>query len=186
MKKLIALVLSLALLLSCCAALAEAGEKTEIGSINLNGAFKLQCTLPEDYEIHIANKDNEGLIALINSEDQTKPVMYLVIEFDETYYDVKRMNDMSEEQIQTIIDTFTNDGDEMDFSFMETAHGTKLLVAKDKVEGVDIVAFLTIYEGYMIEFDMSTGFEATEPLTEEQIQMCVDFLSDLDFIPEEE
>ena len=50
---------------------------------------------------------------------------------------------------------------------------------------MDFVSIITIYEGYMIEFDMLTGAEAEEGLTEEQIQMCIDFLSDLDFIPEE-
>ena len=63
MKKLFAILLSLALALGCCAALAEAPAKTELGSINLNGVFKLQCSLPENYEIKIASKDDEGLIA---------------------------------------------------------------------------------------------------------------------------
>lgn len=185
MKKLFALVISLALLMSCCAALAETTEKTELGSINLNGAFKLQGVIPEGYELSIMTMDNEGMIATIRSADETKPVMYMAIEFDEAYYDVKRMNDMTDEQIQSIKDTFADDGDEMEFSFMETAYGTKLLVAKDKDGEVDIVVILTVYEGYMIEFDMVTGPAATETLTEAQIQMCVDFLSDLDFIPEE-
>ena len=65
MKKLFALLLSLALALGCCAALAETPVKTELGTINMNGAFKLQCSLPEDYDIKIASKDNEGMIAVI-------------------------------------------------------------------------------------------------------------------------
>ena len=32
---------------------------------------------------------------------------------------------------------------------------------------------------------MMTGVSDEEGLTEAQIQMCIDFLSDLDFIPEE-
>ena len=185
MKKMIALVMILALLASCCAALAETPAKTELGSINLHGAFKLQGNIPEGYEIKIATMDNEGLIAVIETEDPTKPMMYMAIEFDETYADVKRMNDMTEEQLQPIIDSFANDGDEVTISYTETAHGTKLLVARDSDGFVDIVAFITVYEGYMIEFDMTTGSQASGPLTDEQIQMCIDFLSDLDFIPEE-
>lgn len=184
MKKMIALLISLALLMSCCAALAEAPAKTELGSISLNGAFKLQGNIPEGYEIKIATMDNEGLIAVIVNEDPLKPVMYLAIEFDETYADVKRMNDMTDEQLQPIIDSFANDGDEVAVSYTETAHGTKLLVAKDSDGATDIVVFITVYEGYMVEFDMVAGAESTEPLTEEQIQMCISFLSDLDFIAE--
>ena len=185
MKKLFALLLALALALGCCAALAEAPAKTEIGSINMNGAFKLQCSLPEGYTIKIASKDDEGLIAIIETEDETRPVMYLAIEFEEIYSDVKRMNDMTEEQLQEIIDTFENDGDEITVSYTETSHGTKLMVAQEAVDSVDFVSFITVYEGYMIEFDMLAGVGAEEGLTEAQIQMCIDFLSDLDFIPEE-
>ena len=185
MKKLFALLLSLALLLGSCAALAETPAKTELGSINMNGAFKLQCTLPDDYEINISSKDDEGMTAVIKTEDETRPMMFLTIEFDEIYYDVKRMNDMTDDQLQQIIDTFTNSGDEVTISYRETSHGTKLMIAQDAVGSVDYLAIISVYEGYMIEFDMTAGAAAEEGLSESQIQMCIDFLSDLDFIPEE-
>ena len=185
MKKLFAILLALALALGCCAALAEAPVKTELGSINMNGAFKLQCSLPESYSIAIASKDNEGMIAIIETEDETKPMMFLTIEFDEIYSDVERMNDMTEEQLQEIIDTFANDGDEVTVTYGETSHGTKLMIVKEAVDRRGFRSIITVYEGYMIEFDMLTGINAEEGLTEEQIQMCIDFLSDLDFIPEE-
>lgn len=186
MKKLFALLLSLALALGCCAALAEAPVKTELGTINMNGAFKLQCNLPENYDIKIASKDDEGMIAVIETEDASKPMMFLAIEFDEIYSDVKRMNDMTEEQLQDIIDTYAEDGDEVTVTYGETSHGTKLMIVREAVDSVDFVSIVTVYEGYMIEFDMLAGPEAEEGLTEDQIQMCIDFLSDLDFIPEEE
>lgn len=186
MKKSIALLLSLMLTLSCCAALAEQTPvKTELGSIRMNGAFKLQCNLPEEYEINIASKDDEGMIAVIETEDKTKPQMFLAIEFDEIYSDVKRMNDMTEEQLEQIVNTFTNAGDDVTVSYRETSHGTKLMIVQEAIDTIDFIAIISVYEGYMIEFDMFAGKEASEGLTEKQIQMCVDFLSDLDFIPEE-
>ncbi len=185
MKKLFALLLILALLPGCCASLAEAPVKTELGSINMNGAFRLQCTLPEDYEITTISKDDEGLTAVISTEDAARPVMFLAIEFDEIYYDVKRMNDMTEDQLQQIIDTFTNDGDEVNVSYRETSHGTRLMIAQEAVNSVDYIVIMSVYEGYMIEFDLMAGAAAEEGLTESQIQMCIDFLSDLDFIPAE-
>ena len=185
MKKLFALLLSLALALGCCAALAETPVKTELGSINMNGAFKLQCSLPENYDVNIVSKDNESLLAVIAAEDETRPMMFLAIEFDEIYYDVKRMNDMTEDQLQQIVDTFIMEGDEVSVSYRETSHGTKLMIVKDAADYVDYVAIISVYEGYMIEFDMLASGTEEEGLTEEQIQMCIDFLSDLDFIPEE-
>ncbi len=185
MKKLFALLLSLAFALTCCAAPAETAAKTELGSIKMNGVFRLECRLPENFEINITSKDDEGLIAVIETEDKTKPMMSLTIEFDETYYDVKRMNDMSEDQLQHIIDTFVEDGDEVSVTYRETSHGTKLMIVREAVDSVDYISIVSVYEGYMIEFDMMAGVDAEEGLSEAQIQMCIDFLSDLDFIPEE-
>ena len=45
MKKTFAILLCLAMLLSC-AALAEAPEKLYLATVNMNGAFDLQCSLP--------------------------------------------------------------------------------------------------------------------------------------------
>ena len=185
MKKMIALLLSLALLSGCFAAVAENPDKTQLGSITLNGAFKLQCNLPAGYTVQIQEKDSEGLHAVIESEDSLKPVMYLAIEFDELYYDVKRMNDLTEEQLQAIANTFEIDGDEVNITYKETSHGSKLMMATDAQDAVDFVSFISVYVGYMIEFDMLPGQTAEGGLTEEQIQMCIDFLSDLDFIPVE-
>ena len=59
------------------------------------------------------------------------------------------------------------------------------MIVQEAEGSVDFVAIVSVYEGYMIEFDMMTGVSDEEGLTEAQIQMCIDFLSDLDFIPEE-
>ena len=47
-------------------------------------------------------------------------------------------------------------------------------------------AILTVYKGYEIEFVMSPNPQAqNQTLTDAQIQMCIDFLSELDFIEAE-
>ena len=50
MKKIIAILLSVMLLLGCVAAAEETG-KTTIGTISINDAFTLQCGLPEGYQV---------------------------------------------------------------------------------------------------------------------------------------
>ena len=193
MKKITALLLALALILGCCDALAEENAKTVLGTVDMTGAFKLQCSLPEGYKINIEQKHNEGLTAKISSEDPQKPTLLLVIEFDEMYYDVKRMNDLTDEQLEQIVDTFPED-DQLDVNYTETAYGTKVMIVKgsanpedytDYMEGtapVDYVAFLSVYEGYMIEIDILD--ESGTGLSDELIKTCIDFMSDLDFIPE--
>ena len=187
MKKIVALVLALALTLGCCAAQAEASAKTDLGIIDMAGAFKLQCDLPEGYDINIELKDNESLIATIESEDPAKIPMLLTIEFEEMYYDVKRLNDLSDEALQEIIETFPG-YEEADISYTETSHGTKVLVVKASDANLNYVAFFSIYEGYEIELDIIEVLEneeAQSKLTDELVQSCIHFLSELDFIPEE-
>ena len=46
----------------------------------------------------------------------------------------------------------------------------------------DYVDILAISKGYFIEFEMTPNKDAAEKsLTEEQIRMCIDFLTNLDF-----
>ena len=50
--------------------------------------------------------------------------------------------------------------------------------------GADYVDIFTVYKGYEIEFIMTPNPEGaqTTELTEDQIRMCVDFLTEMDFV----
>ena len=63
-----------------------------------------------------------------------------------------------------------------------------MLIVKGSDAQMNYVAFFSIYEGYEIELDIIEMLEeegAESKLTDELIQKCISFLSDLDFIPEE-
>ncbi len=186
MKKALAILFALCLTLSL--AFAEETAKTEMGSVSLNGVFRLQGIVPEGYTFQIFTKDNEGLLAAVTSEDTSKPTMILAIEFEEQYYDVDRMNDMTEEQLAELASTFSDEGEEVTVSYLETAYGTKLMFVRPVGDVIPYASILTVYKGYEIEFDLVPGRDMTlsmQGLTEEQIQIAVQFLSDLDFIAEE-
>ncbi len=51
MKKVILILLCLALTLNFASAVAETAEKTAIGTISMNGAFELRGVLPEGYQL---------------------------------------------------------------------------------------------------------------------------------------
>ena len=99
MKKIIAMLLSLALLLGCAAGMAEdaAAEKEIFGHIQINGEFTLKGILPEGYRIVPFEESEDAFLALINSDDPTQPRMTLAIAYDETYSDVERLNDLGDE-----------------------------------------------------------------------------------------
>ncbi len=186
MKKTMTLLLALSLLLFSCAALAEEDAKQQLGVIDMNGVFRLQCAVPEGYSTQIMSKDNEGALVAIGPDDKTRPSAYLVVEFDEQFADVRRMNDMTDEEKQWLIDTFTKSGDVVEVTYRETAHGTQLMIVQESYGETDYISIITVYEGYMVEFDLVPSQQMTlngQGLSEEAIQMSIDFFSELDFVP---
>ena len=185
MKKIIAVFLSLVLLLACAAASAEPEGKVTIGTISVNGTFSLQCGLPEGYSVMPLKVTQDQMIALISSGDPEKPVMTLSVAFDETYSDVERMNDLDDEALALLEETFLVSDPTVELSYGETGLGTRLLIARQSGEDVmNYIAFLSVYKGYFIEFVMTpASLEGDRKLTEEEMMMCIDFLTELDFIP---
>ncbi len=160
-------------------------DKTQMGRLAVNGEFALQCRLPSGYTMQLINALGAKITAFITSPDPEKPILQLSIAFDETYSDVDRMNDLTDEDLAALEATFT-DMNEVDISYRTTAYGTKLLVARETGADTDFVDIMSVYKGYFIEFVMSPSAQAANPvLTDAQIAMCVDFLSELDFVPVE-
>lgn len=187
MKKLISLILCVILAAGCAAALAESTpEKEDIVTINMNGAFAIKGILPEGYKWVMSNESTATqLLGGFMSDDLTKPILQLSIALDDSYGEVERLNDLSDEELKGLEATYAVDTT-VEISYTETAHGTKLMVAKETGDDRDFVAFFTIYKGHMIELVLVPGRETTNPtLTQEQMDLCVKLLSDMDFVPVE-
>jgi len=159
-----------------------APAKEQMGKLNVNGEFALQCQLPEGYSMQLINTLGTKIVAFITSEDTEKPVLQLSIAFDELFANVDRMNDLPQDALKGLEESFTEMND-VEISYKETAYGTKLLVAKEVGDDTDFVDILSVYKGYSIEFVMTPNPSAkNQTLTDAQIQMCIDFLSELDFV----
>ncbi len=186
MKKCLAILLCLILALGCSAALAEQAEgKITLGTININGAFTLQCGLPEGYRIQPVKVSRDQIISLLTSDDPEKPVMQLSVAFDEAYSDVDRMNDLSDEELALLEATFTEVDPTIEITYGDTGLGTRLMIAMQRdEETLNYVDFFSIYKGYFVEFVMLPSQGASSrTLTQEQMATAVDFLTDLDFVP---
>ncbi len=185
MKKVILILLCLALTLNFASAVAETAEKEAIGAISMNGAFELRGVMPEGYQLTIITEEPEHYIAALSADD-SKPTMVISIAYEELMSNVDRLNDLDDDSLALIEATFKAE-DGVEVTYMETALGTKLMVVKEIVGGVDYVDFYTIYKGYEIEFVLTQPqANAGQPITDEQIQTAVKFLSDLDFVTMEE
>ena len=182
MKKIMAILLCLVLAAGCAVCAAEAADKEVMGTISMGGAFELRCTVPEGYRLENVYSDAGRYIGTLTSEDKSSPIMQISIAFEELIAEVARLNDIDEDGLAKIAATF-QEGDEVEITYMETEHGTKLMVVKEIRDSVDYVDIYTIYRGYEIEFVLTTppGAEV-QGLTDAQIQTAVKFLSDLDFV----
>ena len=153
----------------------------KLGTLTVNGEFDLTCKLPEGYDLQVVNVRGGKIVASVLSQDMTKPQLYLSIAYDELYGDVARMNDLSDEQLAALEATYTEMND-VEITYQTTGHGTKLLIAREVGGDTDFVDILSIYNGYFIEFNMTPNPNAaSQTLTNAQIGMCIDFLTDLDF-----
>lgn len=180
MKKILAMLLSLVLLLSCAAA-EPAEEKAELGRLNVFGDFTVRAALPEGYRLAVQSDpgvENMAIFADLIPDDPSKPAFGLVIAFSDAWSEYERLNDIPEDELKIIEESFTAEADDIVISYAETAYGTKLLTARDP-DGCFLGSVYTIYKGYEIELYLvpPQGGE----ITEEQFDNCVKFLSDMDF-----
>ncbi|MER1993487.1 MAG: hypothetical protein ABS897_05610 [Eubacteriales bacterium] len=182
MKKIISILLSLALLLSCVAALAETAAKETLGTLSVNGEFTIEAPIPEGYRMKIKRADETRILAYFEPEDETKPILQLSVGLEDAWEPGSKLNNISDEDLKEIEASFYWDDPDFEISYSETEHGTKLLIAQlpDKSE----VVIYSLYEGYEIEFTLLAVDEAG--LTQEQIDACIKVLSDMDFVAPEQ
>lgn len=193
MKKIFAIILCLALLLSCTA-LAETAEKESMGTVKVEEAFNIKCKMPEGYTLQLDEGlgDETHIVASAVSADESKPVVRVIIAYNDEYTTFNeetkektamRLNDVDEETLESIKESFITDGEMTDVTYeeTETAYGTKLLVVKGLFMGEETVIVYTIYKSYEIEIAVEAAKSAEGDLTDEQVKMITDFLSDMDF-----
>ena len=161
----------------------EAAGTEKLGKLSVNGEFEITCKLPQDYKLQVVDVRGENIIASVTSEDITKPQMYLSIAYDELYGDVDRMNDLSNEELAILEDSF-KEMDQVEIEYRQTGLGTKLMVVREVGNGQKFIDILSVYKGYFVEFNMTPNPNAAvQDLTEEQIQTAIQFLTDVMFEP---
>ena len=161
----------------------EAAGTEKLGKLSVNGEFEITCKLPQDYKLQVVDVRGENIIASVTSQDITKPQMYLSIAYDELYGEVERMNDLSDEELAVLEDSF-KEMDQVEIEYRQTGLGTKLMVVREVGNGQKFIDILSVYKGYFVEFNMTPNPNAAvQDLTEEQIQMAIQFLTNVMFEP---
>ncbi len=157
--------------------------ETQIGTLNVNGQFLIQGMIPEGYTLQLISSQSSRIIASLTTDDVQRPQMMLTIAFDEMYAGVERLNDLNEQEMASLKQSYM-DMNAVTFSEMYTAAGTKLLIARETGSGEDFISIFSLYKGYAVEFLLSPNpGAASQTLTDDQLQAAVDFLSSLTFVP---
>ena len=186
MKKIVALILALAMII-CCAAMAETPAKETLGTLNVNSAFQIKCQMPEGYKLAILSSDNSNIYAAVTSEEEGKPQLTLSIAFSDIFTEedgtALRLNDLPEEDIEAIRADFREQLSDATFQDAETALGTRLLIVKGRLDAdSSVVIFYSVYKSYEVELVATMGQDLdAQDLTEEQTQTIIDFLTNMDF-----
>ena len=174
MKKILMVALSLIMILSVAAAAAETAEMT---TLKVNEVFTIQGKIPEGYSYQTLQEEELYIIGMLTGE-VGKPMVTVSIAYNEEYDEVERFNDVDDATVEEIKNSFLEMDDGVVFEDLETSHGTRLLKAADPNK--DFIDIYTIYKSYELEFVLTPG---AEPLSDADVQMLVDFISDIEFVP---
>lgn len=177
MKKLIALMLSLMLLFSI-ALPAVAEDAAHKHAIAYDDSLTVEIVIPDGYTVEETNVMG-ALLMILAPVDEGKNYFVTAIAPDEDVADVERLNDMSDDQIQAIVEEFCADLNDPTVTFGETGMGTKLIIIDDNgVEGSDTALIVTVYKGYFIT---TYVFPAGETVTDAEKEMAIQFYTDMAF-----
>lgn len=176
MKKILAIALALAMLLTMGLACAEGAEKTRIP---YDTALSFDVACPAGYTMTTDRLDAYLLLDFI-PEDESQPELVLLLCPDEEYGDLARLNDLSEEDLAAYAASLCEGYNAPTWEVVETASGTKLILINEAESEMDYAEMITVYKGYAI--DLYAGAAENAEITEADTAMMQQFLSELDFI----
>lgn len=175
MKKMLSVLLAVSMLLCCAAAFAE----NEIVP-----AYKLITVIPEGYESTGEEWVNPFIVVMgLKPTVEGKPTVLLVVSYNDAFSDMTFNADMKEEDFKAQVDQLTYNeetGVQMEYSVQETGLGTRVVLIKDAEGDTE---FFSIWHGYEVALHCTNLNEQNEPtpLTEDQIAVIMQFLTDMDF-----
>lgn len=177
MKKTFSILLCAALFLCAASALAEQAPFV----IEMNEKLSVSFIVPENYEIS-ENRYGDIFYATFTPLNGTDVGVVLSVGASEEYLS-RSIGDLTDEELQNLIDVATGDFADPSVTVTETSHGTKLIVLDENSEYDEYAEIFTVYQGYFI-----TALVQRDPetqLTEAELQLAVDVLSQMEFVTAE-
>ena len=188
MKKLIALLLTAVLAMSCAASLAETAPTTIESN---DGSFKVSFQMPEGATLLSGEWSEDGSIYQANIQGQDGLYFYLAIaapkkgeegaeETTEVTYNEE--NGYTDEFLKDMMrEMYADDAENFDVDVHTTAYGTKLAVARFNDDAAPSLYVFSIWKGYEIGLTAVNMAEdgTQKQISDEEVQKVVDFLSEV-------
>ena len=175
MKKLLSAVLALALLLCCVSAFAES---------EIVPAFRFVTVIPEGYEAVDETWTDPFIVAqTIKPVAEGKPAIMTVVSYNDAFSDITFNADMAEDEFKARAEELAFDeenGQKLPYEVKETGLGTKVIVISYPDSYTEFYSIWHGYEVSLFAVNFDKEYNAT-PLTEEQVAMIMQFLTDMDF-----
>lgn len=194
MKKFLALLLAAVMLLSAVAFAEEIEEvegieevtdyvTTDLSEDEIVSFDILMDALPEGYEM--IKRPVDGALYVFFGSDESDIAYYVSVAPDEMFDNYTLViADMSAEEYAAAMDRLSAADDFVNpqFSFAKTSHGTDVIIINEADDNSDDeVELISIYEGYIVTMSILKS----EPITEEDIAVALQLLSDMWFVPAE-
>ena len=187
MKKLIALLLTLALALGCAAAFGE-GALSTVTSVD--GSFSISFQLPEGTELLSGAWDDSGDLYQANLKGQNGLFYYLAVaapvaaegeEGETAPVTFNEDNGYTDEYMLSMINDLYADDGKFDAGIQTTAYGTKLAVVRFTDPEAPSAYIFSKWNDYEIGVNVFSvdADGAYRQITDEQVQHVVDFLSEV-------
>lgn len=177
MKKLTALLLVMALLLSAGSVLAGSAEKYEI---RYDDRMIVETVIPEGYDVLRHDVEDGIFFIVLIPQNESGATYALSIGPSDEYAELDRLNDLPDEQLEAYAATLYEDMNNPTVEERKTGMDTDLvLVNENGVEGDDYALLATLYKGYeLVNYIVHSD---GSPVTEEDIVIAVQFYTDMAF-----
>lgn len=174
MKKLFAAMLCAMLVLFAAGAPAEGTEM----SFTINNQLDISVVVPEHYRFDEEWFQGVLYATLVPDADEL-PSMLLSMGGSEAYAD-KSINDLTAQELDELIAISIGDFANPTYAISETAYGTKLIIVDENSDADEYVEIFTLYQGYFVSVMVEPNGQ--RQLTADEIQLAVEFLSNMEFV----
>ena len=173
MKKILAIVLALVLVLTAFAC-AEENEDEQM----FESYYNVEFEVPAGYTFEFDEDLGTVYVGKFIPDDENAVQYLLIISYSEEFNGYT-LNDYTEEEFAAAAEALTADYEAPIVGTAETGMGTKLIIVNDNGgEGSDTAIIVTLYKGYFLTTYI---FPSGEEVTEDELNLAIRFYTDMDF-----